>query len=137
MQAIHQLPVNRSNLRLRYGESKGLLAVMSAGFLGKLRTGAVSGLATKYMATKGSNSIGMIGAVNQAETQLEAVVEATGIKNVRVFSRTAEKRNGFADRMGEKLGVDITPVDSASGGNQRRVSAAVDEVAADLGVTMP
>ena len=96
------------------GEGKGLLAAMSAGFLGKLRTGAVSGLATKYMAREGSDSIGMIGAGNQAETQLEAVVEATGIKDVRVFSRTAEKRNGFADRMGEKLGIDIKPVDTAS-----------------------
>jgi len=42
------------------------------------------------------------------------VVESTGIKNVRVFSRTAEKRNGFAQRMGEKLGIDIIPVDTAS-----------------------
>ena len=96
------------------GEGKGLLAVMSAGFLGKMRTGGVSGLATKYMAKNGADSVGVIGAGNQAETQLEAVVESTGIKNVRVFSRTAEKRNGFAQRMGEKLGIDIIPVDTAS-----------------------
>lgn len=96
------------------GEGKGLLAIVQAGYLGKLRTGAVSGLATRYMAKEGSDSVGVIGAGNQAETQLEAVAVATGITKARVFSRTADRRNDFANRMSEKLGIEVTPVESAA-----------------------
>ncbi len=48
--------------------------MIDADGLGQIRTGAASGLATKFMANPNAGTIGMIGAGWQAETQLAAVV---------------------------------------------------------------
>lgn len=95
------------------GEGKGLLAVIEAGILGKLRTGAATALATKYMAPKSGNGVAaIIGAGNQAEAQLEALAEAGSAKKAVVFSRSSEKREQFSKKMAEKLGIEVKPVDS-------------------------
>jgi alanine dehydrogenase len=96
-----------------YGTNgEGLLAVIGAGRMGQVRTGAASGIGTKYMARVNSSSVGIIGSGYQAETQLEAVCAVRDIKDVKVFSRTAEKRERFASTMSERLGVNVTAVDS-------------------------
>ncbi len=96
-----------------YGtHGEGLLAVIGAGRMGQIRTGAASGIATKYMARENSSSVGIIGSGYQAETQLEAVCAVRDIKAVQVFSRTAEKREKFASVMSERLGVNVEAVDS-------------------------
>jgi ornithine cyclodeaminase/alanine dehydrogenase-like protein (mu-crystallin family) len=96
-----------------YGTNgEGLLAVLGAGRMGQVRTGAASGIATRYMARKDSSSVGIIGSGYQAETQLEAVCAVRDIKNVKVFSRTAENREKFASTMSERLGVNVVAVDS-------------------------
>jgi alanine dehydrogenase len=96
-----------------YGTNgEGLLAVIGAGRMGQVRTGAASGIGTKYMARENSSSVGIIGSGYQAETQLEAVCAVRDIKDVKVFSRTAEKRERFASTMSERLGVNVTAVDS-------------------------
>jgi len=94
-------------------KGQGLLAVLEAGFLGKMRTGAATGVATRYMANDGDGIVGIIGAGNQAESQIEAVALARNVTQARVFSRTAERREEFADRMSQKTGINIVPVDSA------------------------
>jgi alanine dehydrogenase len=48
-----------------------------------------------------------------AHTVLEALVEGRDIKTVRVYSRTAARREAFAAEMGAKLGVKIEPVTAA------------------------
>ncbi|NQW20951.1 MAG: ornithine cyclodeaminase family protein [Chloroflexi bacterium] len=96
-----------------YGTNgEGLLAVIGAGRMGQVRTGAASGIATKYMARGDASSVGIIGSGYQAQTQLEAVCAVRDIKNVKVFSRTPEKRERFASTMSERLGVNILAVDS-------------------------
>jgi ornithine cyclodeaminase/alanine dehydrogenase-like protein (mu-crystallin family) len=96
-----------------YGTNgEGLLAVLGAGRMGQVRTGAASGIATRYMARENSSSVGIIGSGYQAETQLEAVCAVRDITDVKVFSRTAEKRERFASTMSERLGVNVVAVDS-------------------------
>jgi len=96
-----------------YGTNgEGLLAVIGAGRMGQVRTGAASGIATKYMARENSSSVGIIGSGYQAETQLEAVCAVRDIKDVKVFSRTAENREKFASTMSDRLGVNVVAVDS-------------------------
>ncbi|MBN4064984.1 ornithine cyclodeaminase family protein, partial [Dehalococcoides mccartyi] len=90
----------------------GLLAIIGAAKMGQVRTGAASGIATKYMARENSSTVGVIGTGNQAETQLEAVCATRDIKEAKVFSRTPEKREKFAATMGERLGVNVIAVDS-------------------------
>ena len=91
---------------------EGLLAVIGAGRMGQVRTGAASGIATKYMSRENSTSVGIIGSGYQAETQLEAVCAVRDIRDVKVFSRTPEKREKFAVTMGGRLGVNVSAVDS-------------------------
>ena len=89
-----------------------LLALLEAGDLGQIRTGAASGVATKYMAREDSATVGVIGSGYQARTQLEAVCGVRPITHARVFSRNPERRQRFATKMGERLGIDISPVES-------------------------
>ena len=107
----HGNPV-RFYVQLFSTDTGELLALLEAGDLGQVRTGAASGVATKYMAREDSATVGVIGSGYQARTQLEAVCKVRPIKSAKVFSRTAERRERFATRMGERLGIDITPVES-------------------------
>ena len=93
-------------------ETGELLALLEAGDLGQVRTGAASGIATKYMAREDSATVGVIGSGYQARTQLEAVCAVRPITSARVFSRNPENREAFAADMSDRLGIDITAVDS-------------------------
>lgn len=89
------------------------LAVMEASDMGQIRTGAASGVATKYMARQDASTVGVIGSGYQAQTQLEAVSRVRDIQSAKVFSRTSERREKFASDMTSKLGFSVTAVDSA------------------------
>lgn len=90
-----------------------LLAVFEASDMGKVRTGAASGVATKYMASPDARTVGIIGSGYQARTQLEAVCRVRDITSARVFSRKPERRQKFADQMSAGLGIDVTAVENA------------------------
>lgn len=90
-----------------------LLAILQAGWLGAVRTGAASGVATKYMALPDASIVGCIGAGYQARTQIEAVCAVRPVREVRVFSRTPEKRQAFAQEMTTHLGIPVRAVESA------------------------
>jgi len=94
-------------------ETGELLACLEAGRLGQIRTGAATGLATKYMARANAATVGLIGAGFQARTQLEAVCTVRDIRQARVYSRHQEKREQFAREMSERLNLEVVAVDSA------------------------
>ena len=94
-------------------ETGQLLSCMEAGRLGQIRTGAASGLATDYMARPDAATLGLIGTGFQARTQLEAIAAVRDLREVRVYSRRQERREEFARRSGERLELEITPVESA------------------------
>ena len=89
-----------------------LLALIEANLLGQLRTGAASGIATKYLARADASVMALFGTGYQAQTQLEAVAKAHPLHEVRVYSRSAEHRTRFAQLMHEQLGLTISPVDT-------------------------
>jgi ornithine cyclodeaminase/alanine dehydrogenase-like protein (mu-crystallin family) len=88
-------------------ESGELLSIMQSDKLGQLRTGAASGVATKYLAREDANSLGIYGAGWQAESQLEAIAAVRKLDRVVVHTRTEESRKAFAEKMGERLGLEI------------------------------
>ncbi len=94
-------------------ESGQLLACIEAGRLGQIRTGAASGLGTRYMARADATTVGVIGSGLQAQTQLEAMCTVREIKLARVYSRRPEHREEFAKQMSERLNLEVVPVDSA------------------------
>jgi len=94
-------------------ETGQLLSCMEGGRLGQIRTGAASGLATRYMAREEATTVAVLGSGFQARTQLEAVCTVRHIEQAKVFSRRQERREDFAKRMGESLQIKVTPVDDA------------------------
>ena len=93
-------------------ETGGLLCYTQANRLGQLRTGATTGVATKYLTKADSATVGIIGTGNQALTQLEAIKKQRDIKRVKAFSRTPERREAFARAAADALGIDVTAVDT-------------------------
>lgn len=98
---------------LLYAADGRPLASIDANALGQIRTGAASGIATKLLARPDAGVLAVIGCGFQAETQLEAIARVRALREVRVFSRSAEKRESFAERMSRSLAVSIRAADSA------------------------
>jgi ornithine cyclodeaminase/alanine dehydrogenase-like protein (mu-crystallin family) len=94
-------------------ESGELLACMEGGRLGQIRTGAASGLATRYMAREQAATVGVIGSGFQARTQLEAIAAVRNLRQAKVYSRRQERREEFAQRSSEQLNLEIIPVETA------------------------
>lgn len=94
-------------------DTSELVALIEADYLGQMRTGAASGVATRAMARADARTVGIIGTGLQARTQLEAVVHAIKVERVRAFGRDATRRENFAREMAAKLSVEVTPVTSA------------------------
>ncbi|MBI3741919.1 MAG: ornithine cyclodeaminase family protein [Chloroflexi bacterium] len=90
-----------------------LVCIMQANKLGQMRTGAASGVATKYLARENANVVGLIGTGWQAASQLEAICAAREIEIARAYSRDAEHRKNFARMLSARLNVDVRGVDSA------------------------
>lgn len=78
-----------------YDASNGRqLAFIQANFLGMMRTGAMGGLAAKWLAREDARVLGIFGAGWQARGQIEAVCAVRGIEAIKVFCRTkASKRS--------------------------------------------
>ena len=95
-----------------YRESSGELdAVIDAGRLGQLRTGAASGVSAKYMAREDAKVATIIGSGYQARTQLEAIAHVRQLSKAYVFSRGPENRAAFAAEMTKSLDLEVEPVD--------------------------
>lgn len=90
-----------------------LVAVMQADRLGQQRTGAASGVATKFLARSDAATVGIIGTGWQAESQLQAVCLARPTRIVKCYSRDAVRRKSFAEKMSAQLNVNVSAVDSA------------------------
>lgn len=94
-------------------ESGDLAALIEADYLGQMRTGAASGVATKFMAREDVRTAAIIGTGSQARTQLEAIACVRKLERVRAYSRDAQRRERFATEMSERIGVPVTAVASA------------------------
>jgi alanine dehydrogenase len=95
------------------GKSGDLLALIEADYLGQMRTGAATGVATHWMAREDARTVAMIGTGSQARTQLEAIAQVRKIESVRAYGRDAARREKFASEMSERFGVPVTAVASA------------------------
>lgn len=76
-----------------------LLAVIEADWLGALRTGAVSGLASRILARADASVLTLFGAGHQALPQAIAIAAVRPLTEVRIVNRDPERRA----RLGEEL----------------------------------
>ena len=91
-------------------ESGELIAMIEADELGRLRTGAASGVATEAMARLDASVVGLFGTGRQARTQLQAVCKVRKIERVEVYSRNAERCAQFAEEMSELCVTEVVSV---------------------------
>ncbi|HLO61506.1 MAG TPA: ornithine cyclodeaminase family protein [Azonexus sp.] len=104
---------NRFLVHLFDAASGMLRAVISADYLGMMRTGAASGVAARCLARPDAAVAGVFGAGWQAEGHVRAICAALPLKRVKVYSRKAEKLQVFCQRLSEQTGVAVVPAASA------------------------
>jgi ornithine cyclodeaminase/alanine dehydrogenase-like protein (mu-crystallin family) len=92
------------------GRTGALLSLMQADFLGQMRTGAASGVATEYMARPEASEVGLFGCGKQARTQLLAICKVRKINRAQVYSPNEEHRRRFAAEMSERCQTEVVPV---------------------------
>jgi ornithine cyclodeaminase/alanine dehydrogenase-like protein (mu-crystallin family) len=98
---------------LLYGATDGeLLAMIEADRLGRLRTGAASGVATRHLARADASVMAVFGSGHQAETQVEAAAHARNLTEVRVYSRDPERREAFSQGLCARFGLWALPAES-------------------------
>ena len=86
--------------------------MIEADALGQIRTGAASGVATKYLANANARTACIIGTGYQARTQLEAIAAVRRLERVRAFGRDPQRREKFCREMSERIGVAVEPMRS-------------------------
>jgi len=97
----------RYYLNLFNSGSGKLDAIIDASYIGMVRTGAASGVATRFLAREDAKVVAMIGAGKQAVGQLEAVCNVREIREVRVYNRTPERAAKFCALMSPRLNVSL------------------------------
>jgi len=92
------------------GRTGALLCLMQADYLGQMRTGAASGIATQYMARPDATEVGLYGSGTQARTQVQAICRVRRIRQVQVYSPNEQRRRAFAAEMSELCQTEVVPV---------------------------
>lgn len=90
-------------------ETGKLVALLEADYLGQMRTGAASGVATALMARKDAKRCGILGSGIQARTQLEAMAAVRNLEEIRVYSRNPERLDAFCRESSLRLGIKVIP----------------------------
>ena len=100
-------------LMILWDMSTGALkAVIEAFAMGQMRTGGISGVATRWMAEKDADDFAIIGTGAQAITQVAAVAAVRRVKRLRVHSPRAESRQKFVERVRREFEFEVIAVDS-------------------------
>ena len=91
------------------------LAIFPDGILQRMRVGATSALAARYLARKDATTVAVIGAGWQAGGHVMAIaalreLDGSKLDEIRVYSPTRDKREAFCREMGESVGVKLRAV---------------------------
>lgn len=88
-----------------------ILSIMDGEYLTALRTGASSGLATRYFAREDSKTVALFGCGTQGRTQLEAVLCERNIEKIYLFNRSPENANLLMKDIQNRYNIDISYTD--------------------------
>lgn len=107
------LPVVLGKVLLQDPDNGDVLCIMDGGYLTAVRTGAASGVATKYLARQEAGLVaGIFGTGVQAKMQLWAVKETRDISKALVYDISLDAARAFVQEMEEKLDLEIAIVGS-------------------------
>ncbi|MDR1774369.1 MAG: ornithine cyclodeaminase family protein [Clostridioides sp.] len=97
------LPVTPATMLLMDGTNGQVISVLDGTYVTQLRTGAASGAAFDLLAKKDAKIGALIGAGGQARTQLEAMLTARELEEVRVYDKFEEYAIKFVEDMQEEM----------------------------------
>lgn len=100
------------HITLYDGRTGEMAALMQADYLGQMRTGAASAVATKHLARSEASTIGLFGAGKQARTQLIGCCKVRPIERAYVYSPNQERCKTFAGEMTIQCGLEVVAVSS-------------------------
>lgn len=86
-------------------------AILDATSLTDMRTGAMTALGAKYLARKGSKTLGHIGARGTSYWNIRLLDHFFDFEEIRVHSKRQESRTAFAQRLSVDLGKPVVAVD--------------------------
>ena len=95
------LPTTQGNILVTDLTDGAHKATMDASYLTRLRTGAMTAIATDKLARQNAKSLGVIGTGNMAFEQVLGVVEVRDIQKIYLYNRTAEKAEQFKQRLAD------------------------------------
>ena len=93
-------------------ETLELLAIIQDGFLQKMRVGATSGLAAKYLARPDCYKAGLIGTGWQADAQIMALDAVRSLKEISIYSPTQGHSESLIQRIQPLVSASLRPVKS-------------------------
>ncbi|PAV30805.1 ornithine cyclodeaminase [Virgibacillus profundi] len=92
-------PTTQGVLMLTDATTGEHLCMMNASYLTRLRTGALSGIATEKLAKENSRVLGVIGTGAMAFEQVIGVLEVRNMDEIKLFNRTKEKAVKFKEKL--------------------------------------
>ncbi|WP_412520172.1 ornithine cyclodeaminase family protein [Staphylococcus simulans] len=93
------LPTTQAQIVITNLENGETNAILDGSYLTRLRTGALSGIATKYMSREDATTLGMIGTGGMAYEQFLGNIEVRDIDTVLLYNRTTKKAQDFKTRI--------------------------------------
>ncbi len=107
------LPRSILMVSLNDADTGAPIAIMEGNLISAMRTGAMPGVAAKYLAKKNASVVGIIGAGVISRPCLMSIAETVhGIKEVKVFDLVMKQSEAFCKDMKDKLHLNVHPVDS-------------------------
>ena len=101
-------PTTQGVIALTDANTGELICIMDGSLITGMRTGAVTGVATKYLSRKDSESVGIFGSGYQSRFQLMAVCSVRNISRIILNSPSANKKTEFIKSLERELDVPIT-----------------------------
>ena len=112
IKVVSTVPGNPCGLVVLFRSDGSPVGMVDGHVLTAIRTGAVSGLATRLLARENVSTLAMLGSGTIAFDQVEAVRAVRSIDTVLVWSRSADNARALAERVG---GEAVADADAAVG----------------------
>ncbi|MCB0106073.1 MAG: hypothetical protein KDE53_09185 [Caldilineaceae bacterium] len=106
--AKYHLPTIQGVLLVHDARTGEVLALMDAEHLTAMRTGAASGVATKYLARHDAATVTLFGAGALGPGQLAAVCAVRPIERAYVITRSGMKDAAFCRKLADQLAIEVT-----------------------------
>lgn len=107
------LPTHLATIILLDPDTGALLAIVDGRYITEARTAATSAVSVKHLARTDAGVLALIGSGVQARSHLEAIARVRQLREVRVWSRSADNRNAFVRDMQSHTGAPLRATASA------------------------